>query len=161
MANETKNYEYCNDTINLKRSIEGTFMVLAEHLSNIKAQSLYLPAWSSWEEYVNELKMSTNMVNKLIQMHEMLVLEYSIPTKQVIAAGGWTVIADLLPIIKTKAQAVEWLEKAKTLTRDDLRKEMKEAKSGVQMSSCKHKNTYTIVVCRDCGLKIEDHKDHA
>lgn len=153
-------YKYCTDAIQLKNDLESGFILLGEQLSKIKNEGLWETAWTSWSEYVKELKMSENHVNKLIQIFEKLVLGLKVPKDQIANAGGWSIVSDLLPIIESKKDAEEWLEKAATLTREDLRSEMKEQKTGVLMHACKHKNIYTIVVCRDCGLKMEDHEDH-
>lgn len=160
MPTKLQNYKYCTDAIALKNRIESDFMTLAASLYKIKQEELYRPSWTSWEEYREELKMSENSVNKLIQMHDTLILKYKIPAEKIVNAGGPSVISDLLPVIKTKEEAEDWLAKASVLTRKDLRDEIQESKTGLPMKDCKHKNTYTIVVCRDCGLKIEDHKEH-
>lgn len=160
MAKTNKDLEYCKDALTLKTSLEEGFLRLGEYLLNIKEKSLYEPNWASWEEYSIELKMSQNSINKLIQIYQTLVLNHGIPEKKIVDAGGWSVIADLLPVIKSKEDAEEWLTKAKELTREDLRKELTEEKTGLPMKDCRHRNTYTIVVCRDCGIKMEDHKEH-
>lgn len=160
MSNESKNLKYCENALDLKKSLEESYLKLGEYLYEIKDKEMYLPQWSSWEVFTMELKMSQNAINKMVQIYTKLVLEYSIAPADIITAGGWTVIAELLPVIDSKKDAVEWLEKAQELTREDLRTEVKEARTGVPQQHCKHKNTYTIVVCRDCGIKIEDHEDH-
>ncbi len=160
MPNLTKNYKYCTDAIKLKNDLESGFIELGKRLSEIKAKQLYTPSWESWGAYTAELKMSENQVNKLVQIYDQLIQGLHVDRDMITNAGGWTVIAELLPVIETKKDADEWLNKAATLTREDLRKEIQEKKSGIPMKDCKHKNTYTIVVCRDCGIKMEDHKDH-
>lgn len=157
MPTNIQNYKLCTDAIKLKNHIESDFMVLAESLYKIKTQELYKPSWSSWDEYREELKMSENSVNKLIQIHSKLVVEYKIDDQKIVSAGGPSVLADLLPILNNKEEAEDWLEKASVLTRKDLRDEITESKTGISMRDCKHINTITIVVCRDCHLKMEDH----
>lgn len=160
MANKKNNLIYCNDALQLKTSLEQGFIRLGEYLYTIKNERLYEANWASWEEYSLELKMSQNSINKLIQIYARFILSYGIPEEKVVEAGGWSVIAELLPVIETAEQAEEWLDKAKELTREDLRKEITEKKSGIPMQSCKHLDTYTITVCRGCGIKMEDHEDH-
>lgn len=152
--------QFCNAAIKLKNELENGFMTLAEHLYTIKEGDLFVGQWSSWSEFTAELKMSENSVNKLIQIYKTFVLEYKFQPKEVATAGGWSAIAEILPIIDCKEAAEEWLHKARELTREDLRKEVKEEKSGHSEHSCRHLDTYTIVVCRGCGSKIEGHKDH-
>ncbi len=154
------NLTYCNDALTLKTSLEQGFLRLGEYLHTIKLKRLWESNWASWEEFSLEFKMSQNSITKLIQIYSTFVLDYRIEGDRVVEAGGWSVIAELLPVIESKKDAEDWLTKAKELTREDLRKEITEKKTGVPMQQCKHKNTYTIVVCRDCGVKMEDHKDH-
>lgn len=161
MAKNKENLIYCKDAISLKTSLEQGFIKLGEYLYNIKKKALYEPNWTSWEEYREELHMSENSVNKLVQIYSKLILAYNVSPDKIVNAGGPSVIADLLPILNSKEQAEEWLEKASLLTRKDLRDEIKEEKTGVPMQLCKHKNTYTITVCRGCGIRMEEHKDHA
>ncbi|MBX4188188.1 MAG: hypothetical protein KW793_03590 [Candidatus Doudnabacteria bacterium] len=154
---EVKNLEYCERVLSLKKDIEGSFLVLGEYLHEIKASKLYEPQWSSFEEFSFELKMSTNTVNKLMQIYRTFVLEYEISRENIITAGGWSVISDLLPVVDSKRTALHWLNAASNMTRADLRKELIEAKTGVSMQTCKHPAMYTISVCRDCGYKQEVH----
>lgn len=149
------NLAYCNSALALKKDIETIYLTLGEYLYNIKQGELYRPQWDSWEVFYAELKMSQNMVNKLIKIYELFVLTYHFKEEEVITAGGWTIIQEILPVIENKEEAVKWLETAKTLTREDLRKEVKEAKTGIEMRRCAHKNTYLIKICRDCGNKEE------
>lgn len=155
MASQNQNLKYCTDTINLKKEIEQSFLTLGEHLYNIKRDEMFLPQWSSWDEYVTEIKMSLNMANKLIQIYETFILEYKFAPEDITTAGGWTVVAEILPVIENRDDAENWLNMASELTRDDLRKEVKEAKSGVEMATCAHADTYIIRICRCCGNKEE------
>lgn len=160
MATLDKNYQYCNDALSLKTTIEQSFIKLGEYLYNIREKELYKPSWTSWREFYTELKMSSNMADKLIQIYETFVVQYAIPEEKIVTAGGWSTIQEILPVIANKKDAEHWLETAAVLSRNDLRKEVKEVKTNLSEKNCKHKNTYTITVCRDCGIKMEDHKDH-
>jgi len=162
-ANMTKdkkldNFKYCSQAISLKQSLESSFMTLAGYLYRINSEELYKPQWSSWDEFYNELKISKNTANKLVQIHSTMIVEYQFTPEEIVSAGGWSVIQDILPLCTSRKNAEKWLRKAEVLTRDDLRDEMKEEKTGVAQQHCKHLNTYTITICRDCGEKIEDNE---
>lgn len=150
----TENYNYCVETLDLKKEIEGNFVDLGEHLNNIREHNLFEPQWSSFLEFCDELRMSQNMVNKLIQIYKTFVLGYSFTKEEIATAGGWGNLQEILPMITSKKTAVYWLDKASILSREDLRKEVKEEKTGVPMATCKHKDFYLLKVCRDCGDKI-------
>lgn len=157
MKKELANFDYCNEAIDLKNKLEGSFLELGARLYQIKENSLYEPNWASWVEFTWELKMSDNTINKLIQIYKTLILGYGFNNQQILNAGGWTVVADVLPMITSKKDALRWLNLASTLTRTDLRKEIKEAKTGIDMGDCKHINTRRIMIeiCNICGQKHE------
>lgn len=142
---------YCEKAIELKKNIEGSFLDLGELLYNIKEHRMYEPQWSSFEEYCFELKMSSNVIYKLIQIYKTFIIGYGFTHSEVITAGGFSLLQDILPVIKTKKDAMEWLKKSEVLTRSDLRKEIKEQKTGISMTSCKHPETYTVEICKHCN----------
>lgn len=144
------NLKYCNDALALRESIENDFLVLGEYLYNIREHNLFEPQWSSFVEFCFELRMSQSNINRLIQIHERFVLEYGFKREEITRAGA-SLLSDIMPAISTRKQAVKWLEKATLLTRQDLRKELTEFKTGIQMKDCKHKDTYTVEICRNCG----------
>lgn len=150
---EVQQNDYCNSALKLKNDLETGFIVLGEYLHNIYVNNLWQASYSSWEEYTWELKMSSNHINKLMQIYRTLVLSYGLKAEHIITAGGWSVVADLLPMIGSKKDALKWLNKAQLLTRSDLRKEMKEAKTGVLIGSCSHDKwtEVTLCQCENCG----------
>lgn len=152
-----ENLKYCNDALALRESIETDFLTLGEYLHNIKEHNLFEPQWSSFLEFCFELRMSQNNINKLIQIHKTFVLDYKLERKQ-IANAGVSLLTDILPAIQNKKDAVKWLDKATLLTRNDLRKELLECKTGVSMTKCRHKNSYLISICRDCGQRTQEFK---
>jgi hypothetical protein len=152
----TDNLKYCNDALALREDIEVNFLLLGEYLYNIKEHRLYEPQWSDWIEYCFETRISQNNINKLIQIHKTFILEYGFERKQ-IATAGVSLLSDVLPAIQNKKDATEWLKKATLLTRQDLRKELTEHRTGIDMAKCKHKDTYTIEICRTCGQRHEVH----
>lgn len=151
----TENLKYCEETLELKANIEGGFLALAEHLYNIKEHSLFEPQWSSFLEFCDELRMSQNNINKLIQIHQTFVLDYAIDKDKIKTAGGWSALQEILPMVSNKKQALKWLESASLLSRSDLRKNIIEEKTGIDMRHCRHKDTYTVKICRTCGVKVQ------
>lgn len=155
MTTNIKSYTYCTDTIRLKAKLEEGFVELGARLYEIRKGELYSPSWTSFAEYLKEMKMAESTASKLVSIHERLVLEYKIKPEEIAEVGGYTEAYEILPHISNKKEAKELLEKAKILSRDDLRKELKEMKTGVQMKECKHTHTYTIEICKDCGDRHE------
>lgn len=146
------NTEFCAATLELKNSIEVSFLELGKRLLNIRDERLFEPNWESFPSYLQEMKMTEATASRLINIYAKFVLEYELAPAKVAEAGGWATLSELLPVIKrgTKEEAVAWLNKASTLTKDDLRKEVKEAMSGIEMAKCKHEETLLFKRCVTC-----------
>lgn len=154
---------FCEETIKEKQALEVVWLDLAKRLKAIRDGALYSGRWENFEEFLNDpaMDMDKGTASKMISIHEKLVLEYQIAPKTIALSGGWSKISEVLHVMDSKKEAEKWLDKCSVLSKSDLRKEIQEAKHGAPNPECKHKNTYTIEICRDCGQKIEDHKhDH-
>jgi len=151
---EKKNYDFCMETIALKSAIEGSFLELGKRLFTIREKEMYLPSYETFEEFSLELKMSRATVSKLVNIYQLFVLKFGIPETRLLQAGGWSNVAELLPVVNTKAQAIKWLEKAEALTRADLRIALTTKKTGIDPADCEHdKDFFVLKICRTCGLK--------
>lgn len=152
--------KYCEETLQFKTSLEEGFLALGERLKNIRDGRFFEPQWSSFDEFVAEMKMSKGTASKLINLYEKFVLQFGVTAKEIGEAGGWSNLAEWLPVVKNRGDALEAIHLAKTLSREDNRKEVHERKTGIPMAACAHQNTYTIDICRDCGDKILTHESN-
>jgi len=157
---EKENYDFCQQTIELKEDIENQFLVLGQRLLQIREKRLYEAGYETFDLFSMELKMSGSTISKLINIYALFILKYGFEKKKLTQAGGWTVVAEVLPLIKTKEDAKYWLNKASLYSRQDLRIALTEKKTGVDQVKCKHKDSYTITICRTCALrqKIDEAK---
>lgn len=146
------NQEYCTETLELKNSIEENFLELGKRLMKIRDEELYAPNWENFGGYIEEMKVSESAASRLITIYAKFVLEFKIAPAQVALAGGWATVSELIPLLKegTKKEAESWLNKASTLTKSDLRKEVNEARSGIEMKDCKHAETLLFKRCLVC-----------
>lgn len=142
---------FCNETTKLKQNIETAFLTLGERLMKIRDNKLYLGQWETFELYLMDAKISPATASKLINIYHRFFIEWQFPAEKLVEAGGWSVVATLLPVCTNKEQATEWMDKATILSRQDLEKDIKEAKTGIDMSVCAHEDSYVIKVCRQCG----------
>lgn len=150
---EKQNYDFCQETIALKENIERSFLSLGERLLRIRDQNLYLPSWTSFPEYLMEMGLSEARASKLIGIFEKYVIMGGIDPNTLITPKGWSGLAEFLPFIKTKKDAVHFAHLGTTLSREDMRKEKYELRTGQPQSSCPHDDTYRIEICRKCGDK--------
>lgn len=149
----TTNLSYCEGTLELKRSIEYKFLELGERLKKISNERLYEPQWTSFGEYVGEMKMSESTASKLINIYQKFIVDYGISRERLLVSGDWSVLAEVLPIVRDKESAEEALHMCKELSRQDIRKYIKEQKTGIDMRDCVH-DFYTLQICRTCGEKV-------
>ena len=148
------NTDYCEATISLRNTIEEGFCVLGERLHKILEGKLYEPKWESWQEFLEDLRIRPDVASKLIRIYQVLILEYKLSPKKIYTVG--TEIAyDITRVVKSKEEAVEWLEKGETLRLGDVRIAIKEKKTGVTQADCRH-NFYVLRVCFKCGYKVID-----
>lgn len=158
---ESQSYKICQDAIALKNQIEKGFLVLGKYLYEIKAGKLYDPAWSSWEEFCMEFpNLSSSSISRLINIYSRFVLEYAVSEDTLVQAGGWSVIAEILPV-KDKERALGLIEGSRGMTRTDIRRMIKEDRSGVDMMTCEHEHTHSLRVCDDCGERVKEYSDES
>ena len=147
--------KFCEETSMLKNQTEAAFIELGRRLNKINLEKMYNGRWEDFEHYCrSELKISKQTAYKLIAIYTKFVLEYKIAPSQLALAGGWTVVAQVLPMVNDQESANEWIHQAiHAESKRDLVALMRESKTGVSQMSCKHKNTikYTVVECKDCG----------
>lgn len=146
-------HRFCLETKHLKERLELDFLHLGERLWKIRGERLYEPQWSDFGEFLMELKLSESTACRLIGIWHKFVFQFKIPISELVKAGGWTLLAEISPAIESKREAVHWLAKAQNLTVTDLRRELKEAKTGVEMKECKHEDSFILRCCKNCGLR--------
>lgn len=151
--NQDLAYSYLEQTKALKDKLEEGFLTLGERLFKIRTEELWKNGHDSFPLFLEEMKMSEATASKLINIYRKFVVQYGFSEERLVAAGGWTQLAEILPYAKDKEAAERLVEKSITLTRKHLRDELSEERTGVSQAKCLHANSYTIHVCRDCGFK--------
>lgn len=150
--------QFCEETILKKHELERGYLDFCKRLKDIRDFERFKGRWDSFEDFLHdpEMNMDKSTANRMINIYEVFVGEFKIDPEKIIKAGGWAKVSEILPIVQAtdKANAEHWLEVSASLSRDDLRREIKSIHNGQE--KCKHKNTFEIVmrVCRDC-----DHKE--
>ena len=159
-----KQYKFCNDLILLKNEIEKNFLVLGKGLLKIRDERLYSPAWDSFSDYCEELKMDETKASKLINIYTTFILQYEIPEDQILKAGGWTIANQIQAITKKlphgKSESERLLGLAGVLTQKDFEKELSAAKNGIDEIECKH-DYYEVHLrcCHRCSLREKIHEE--
>lgn len=147
------NFDFCKETMALKSELEMSYLQLGQRLGRIVIEKMYEPNYETFDEFLEEIKLSRATASKLINVYSKFIFEFKIRPQLLAEAGGWSKVAEILPFAENKSQAEAWLQKAKHITQSDLRKEIKEAKTGISMAGCKHVDCEVITFrkCRTCG----------
>lgn len=147
-----KHHTYLQKTIEMKFAIEGGYLVLAERLAKIRDEEMYLPEYENFVGFLDEMNISEATASKMINIYQRFVVEYEIPKDTIIAAGGWSTIAELLPHAKDKETALTLIDKVSGLMPGDKRRAMRELKTGIAMDTCKHIwDEIHLRQCKKCG----------
>ena len=151
----TTRYDFLQGTIALKNELEGGFLILAERLKKIRDERVWEGSYENFEDFLREIDISKSAASKLIGVFEKFVLMGGIKPEE-LAVRGWTNLSIFLPLIHSKEDAQEIYDKVSLLNRTDAIRTYQEMKSGVEMAHCSHTNSYTIKVCRDCGIRLQE-----
>jgi hypothetical protein len=153
------NYEICQQALDAKKNIESRFIELGGMLHRIKEERLFEDGWTSWAEFEMELKLPSSTISRLIRIYQIFILRYQFQALELAGVGGWTLIAEYLPLIgpeTPREEVSDWIGTASRMTRQDVRRGIFEAKTGISMDECAHENTFQVTVCSDCGDKRQD-----
>jgi hypothetical protein len=160
-SKEIASVTLCEKTLSLKNDIEKGFLVLGKNLHKIREEELYKCQWLKWEDYLDDMKMSSSTASKLITIYEKFILEWKIDEKTILNMGGYSNAYTLIPMLKGKEddEVKEKIREFSLLSRSDLEQKKNEEITGVNRDTCKHKDTYLLKICRDCGYKEKINED--
>lgn len=158
------NYDYCKDTLLLKHDIERNYVELAGRLCTIEDGKMYEPNYESFNEFLEDVNITPSVASRMKTIWRRFVVEYKIKLTKIAEAGGWDKVYSVIKVTTNKGEAEEWLERLSgdnKLRRSDLRKELKERETGIEMSKCRHRHTETITFhkCLDCHDTWRDYVD--
>jgi hypothetical protein len=152
MTTLEKQNNYINETIEFKGQIELAFMTFGGRLMNIRDNGLWRGVYDNYLLFLDEIDMSESSVSKLISIYKKFFVDFPIPEEKLIQCGGWSQLAEILPLVKSQSDAEYWVEQVILQDRKGLRETAREAKTGVKIEDCNH-DYYEMRVCRRCGDK--------
>lgn len=153
------NFDFCQQTIALKQTIETSFLSLGERLSQIRDDKKYVGQFETFELFLEEAKISPATASKLINIYQKFYIQWEFKAQELVDAGGWSVVATLLPVCRSREEAQGWLETAQIKSRGDLERDLKESRTGIDMSKCQHQDHYVVKVCRTCGDRFKSYEN--
>jgi NAD-dependent DNA ligase len=154
IVNDLKKYEIHDKIIELKKSIETSFIKMGGFLKLVRDNKLYKEkGCETFEEYLGipELGLNRSTVYSIIGVWEDFV-ESGQPDIEEIAEIGYTKL-DRIRQFKNDDDFEEWIYKAKTLSLSDLGAEIRETKNPEKTEI--KKSVIMEVTCPHCGKKFE------
>ena len=115
-------FENSQKIINLKNSIEKDLLRLASLLiSNHDNQYYKILGYDSWEEFlaIPELSMSRSFAYKIMQVYRIWIQKFFVSQENLMNIDNEKLF--LASTQATKDNYEEWLERARTLSRSDIR----------------------------------------
>jgi hypothetical protein len=143
---------YCEDTILLRDKIEESFLELGARLFKIRNEELFKGQYESYPLFLEELKISESVASRLVTVWRTFVDEYQLSPAKLLRIG-WSDLYQVSRVTKDKDEVLELIEKGQVLSSGDLRKEMLEVSTGIEMAQCDHPQAYVIKVCPTCHFK--------
>lgn len=155
ITTEKEAYQYCEDTKTLYNRLGLGFLELAKRLCLIKANNLAEGQYGGFLLYLDDMKLKQVTATHMMRVYQRFCLDFGISEADVIQAGGYTRLYELLPLAKTKEKALEVLEHAKSLpSRESIKQYVKEAMTGeFDTVDCAHEDTFLLRICKGCGHK--------
>lgn len=144
------NSEYVRQTIDLVKQIETRFLELGARLFNIKEKKLWADTYDSYQEFLDAAKINPGHASILASIHRHYVIEGHIPQSQ-LAGIGYSNLYEAIPLIE-KDGVDKALAMADTLTRAEIKDEVREQKHGV------HEHAVGIDrwgMCEKCGKFVK------
>lgn len=151
---------FCLETMDLRNKLGLGMIEYSKRLSTIYRQRLWEGKWDSWEEYLFDIKEDPSVASRLRRLYELMIEEHGFPPERVVKAGGWSRLAEVLPMLKEKQSAEKWLGLCeRAMTKTDIRRDYHEHKHGTDMLSCRHENSYLLRICEDCGIRVREFEE--
>lgn len=140
------NKKYINDTLKLRDVIEGAFVALGERFYNIRTQNHWKGLYESYEEFLEDMRVSKGNASKMESVYRTYVIEHKIPPERLTPAG-WSTLYQAIPLLN-KYNVEEVIEKATTLLRSHIHDEVRELKAGPHECNWEQITIRTCTICQ-------------
>lgn len=143
-----ENYDanYLRETIDVIKQIETRFMELAARLHTISTRQLWKGGYTSFSEFLEAAQMSKGNASILIKVYETYVLNGGVPAEK-LKEVAYSNLYQAIPLIERDG-VEKTIETARTLTRAEIKEEVREDKHG----DCQHAES--ILICTTCHKRI-------
>jgi len=121
--------DFLRDTIDVVRQIETRYLELGTRLFRIREERLYLGTYDTFAEFLEAAKIGQGMASILASIHKVYVLEGHVEPER-LAGVGYSNLYSAIPLVE-KEGIESAVVKATTLSRSEIKDEVREAEHGV------------------------------
>lgn len=141
------NTNFLRDTVDLVRQIETRFLELGARLFQIRERNLWKDTYESFQEFLDSAKVSKGNASMLAAIHKAYVVDGGVSHDK-LAQVGYSNLYEAIHLIE-KDGVHQAVEKARLLTRAELKEEVRERDHG----ECAHEET--VKICSTCHKRVE------
>lgn len=123
------NTEYLRATVDLVKQIETRFLELGARLYKIKDKQLWQGDYDSYQEFLDSAHINPGHASILTKIHQHYMVNEGVEFKQ-LGAIGYSNLYEAIPLIE-KEGVEKAILKAATLTRAEIKDEVRDVKHGV------------------------------
>ncbi len=144
---------FLRETIDLVKQIETRFLELGARLFNIRDKQLWSETYDSYEDFLDTAHISHSNASILASIHRHYVVEGKIPQTK-LAGIGYSNLYEAIPLIE-KEGIKSAMAKAETLTRAEIKDEVRDKKHGVHHHVLGNERW---AACEKCGKFVKIQK---
>jgi len=149
------NHKFLQETVELKSTIEQSFLALAERLYKIRGERLWDGEYDTFDEFLTELDLSAATCSKLCSIYEHWILKAGVKV-EALGKCAWSSLYEAIPLLE-KGNANELAEELKLLTRADAIEKVRET-----MKPCERHDWQDVHFrqCENCGKREKIYQDN-
>ena len=139
------NEEYLRQTKELVTSIQTRFLELGARLFKIREEKLWQGSFDSYVDFLDSARISESQASIFANIHKHYVLDGGIDMQR-LAQIGYSNLHKAIPLIEREGVEVA-VVKAQTLTREEIKDEVREAEHGIHTHVPKDDKRFAFCQC--------------
>jgi len=152
---EITNNQFVRSTIELVKAIETRFLELGARLYKIREERLWEGSYDTFNDFLEEINLSKGNASILSSVHENYVLDGHVEIEN-LAGIPYSRLYEAIPLIE-KEGVTSALVKATTLTRAEIKDEVREQKLGEEHQHQVGEDRFGVC---SCGKWIKIHENN-
>lgn len=137
---------FLQETADLVKSIESSFLELGARLYLIRKDDEWQGHFESYEAFLEEARITPTLASILVKIHQYYIINHKAELRQ-LQGIGYSNLYEAIPLLEDE-DVTTVLAKAKILTRAEIKQEVRDEAH----PDCEHLSH--IKICADCKKRI-------